>query len=99
MSEWTNAARAKLEEYMAQTRRTLEASGADASEVMDDLRRHVLRSIANRIDNDSATHRTVRARRARFIRSRHFQRAELCKRRLQIEPERRRGCTANRPYF
>lgn len=38
---WTEAARAELERYFARVRPTLEASGADANEVIEDLRRHL----------------------------------------------------------
>jgi hypothetical protein len=41
MSQWTQSARAKLEEYFARMRQTLQASGADVNEVVEDLRRHV----------------------------------------------------------
>jgi len=38
---WTDAARTELENYFARVRPTLGASGADAEEVIDDLRRHL----------------------------------------------------------
>lgn len=41
MSEWTHPARAELERYLAQVRQSLGATGADADEVVEDLRRHV----------------------------------------------------------
>ena len=41
MSQWTDAARAKLEDYLGRMRQSLAASGADVNEVTDDLRRHV----------------------------------------------------------
>ena len=41
MSEWTPSARAALEAHFQKIRRPLEASGADASEVIEDLRRHL----------------------------------------------------------
>jgi len=37
---WTDAARTELENYFARVRPTLRATGADADEVIDDLRRH-----------------------------------------------------------
>jgi hypothetical protein len=39
--QWTDAARAELENYFARVRPTLRASGADAEEVIEDLRRHL----------------------------------------------------------
>ncbi len=39
--QWTDAARAELEKYFARVRPTLQATGADADEVIDDLRRHL----------------------------------------------------------
>jgi hypothetical protein len=47
MTTWTEAARAELERYFARIRPTLEASGADASEVIEDLRRHLDAEIAS----------------------------------------------------
>ena len=41
MSEWTEAARRALEDYCARSRQALAGSGADADEVIEDLRRHV----------------------------------------------------------
>jgi hypothetical protein len=41
MSQWTDAAKAKLEDYLARMRQSLAASGADVNEVTEDLRRHV----------------------------------------------------------
>ncbi len=41
MSQWTDAARAELERYFARVRPSLTASGADADEVIEDLRRHL----------------------------------------------------------
>ena len=46
MTPWTEAARAELERYFACIRPTLDASGADASEVIEDLRRHLDAEIA-----------------------------------------------------
>lgn len=46
MTPWTEAARAELERYFAHIRPTLEASGADANEVIEDLRRHLDAEIA-----------------------------------------------------
>jgi hypothetical protein len=41
MSEWTETARKTLNEYCARSRQLLEGTGADADEVIEDLRRHV----------------------------------------------------------
>ncbi len=41
MSEWTETARGALEEYCARSRAALAGTGADAGEVIEDLRRHV----------------------------------------------------------
>ena len=41
MTQWTDSAKAKLEQYLAQMRQSLAGSGADANEVAEDLRRHV----------------------------------------------------------
>ena len=41
MSEWTETARRALEEYCARSRAALTGTGADANEVIEDLRRHV----------------------------------------------------------
>ena len=38
MSEWTETARRALEEYCARSRTTLVGTGADANEVIEDLR-------------------------------------------------------------
>ena len=46
MTTWTEAARTELERYFARIRPTLEASGADANEVIEDLRRHLDAEIA-----------------------------------------------------
>jgi len=46
MTPWTEAARAELERYFARVRPTLEASGADANEVIEDLRRHLDAEVA-----------------------------------------------------
>ena len=46
MSQWTQTARSTLETYFARTRKSLESSGADINEVIDDLRRHVDQEIA-----------------------------------------------------
>jgi hypothetical protein len=48
MIQWTDAAKAKLEEYLAQSRQSLAGSGADADEVAEDLRRHVEEEAAAR---------------------------------------------------
>ena len=41
MSQWTDAALTELERYFTRVRPTLAASGADADEVIEDLRRHL----------------------------------------------------------
>ena len=41
MIEWTESARRTLDEYCARSRAALAGTGADADEVIDDLRRHV----------------------------------------------------------
>ena len=41
MITWTDAAKQALENYCSRTRATLRGSGADADEVVEDLRRHV----------------------------------------------------------
>ena len=46
MNPWTESARSALEAYFAKTRKSLESSGADVNEVIDDLRRHVEQEIA-----------------------------------------------------
>ena len=46
MNQWTESARSALENYFAKTRKSLESSGADINEVIDDLRRHVEQEIA-----------------------------------------------------
>jgi hypothetical protein len=48
MSQWTDAAKAKLEAYLAQMPQCVAASGADVNEVAEDLRRHVDEEIAAR---------------------------------------------------
>jgi hypothetical protein len=48
MTTWTDSAKAKLEEYFTQVRRSLAASGADAGEVTEDLRRHIQEEVAAR---------------------------------------------------
>ncbi len=46
MSQWTDSARARLEQYLAAMRQSLAASGADVNEVTEDLRRHVEEEVA-----------------------------------------------------
>ena len=46
MTPWTDAARHELETYFARIRPALEASGADADEVIEDLRRHLAAEVA-----------------------------------------------------
>ena len=41
MTQWTETARQVFDRYCARTRQSLDGSGADADEVIDDLRRHV----------------------------------------------------------
>ena len=41
MTQWTPSARLELENHLAGLRRSLDGSGADADEVLDDVRRHV----------------------------------------------------------
>ncbi|HOC57058.1 MAG TPA: VIT domain-containing protein [Verrucomicrobiota bacterium] len=48
MSQWTETAKAKLEQYLAQMGKSLAGSGADANEVVEDLRRHVEEEAAAR---------------------------------------------------
>lgn len=47
MSEWTETARRVLEDYCARSRAAITGTGADADEVVEDLRRHVAEEIAN----------------------------------------------------
>ncbi|MSU57760.1 MAG: PEP-CTERM sorting domain-containing protein [Pedosphaera sp.] len=47
MSEWTETARRALEDYCARSRTALAGTGADANEVIEDLRRHVDEEVAN----------------------------------------------------
>src|SRR5205823_5915474 len=60
---------------------------------VDDLRGHILRAVANRVDDRAATNSTVRTRRARLAGARDLQRAELRKRGLQIEAKHG-GCSS-----
>src|SRR5688572_28645258 len=46
MNTWTSGARAELERYLAAIRRPLEQAGADAVEVIEDLKRHIEADIA-----------------------------------------------------
>lgn len=46
MSEWTETARRVLEDYCARSRAAVTNTGADADEVVEDLRRHVAEEIA-----------------------------------------------------
>jgi hypothetical protein len=48
MTQWTDAAQARLDQYLAQMRQSLAGSGADANEVAEDLRRHVEEEAAAR---------------------------------------------------
>ena len=48
MSRWTDSAKASLEQYFARVRGSLAASGADADEVTEDLRRHIEEEVAVR---------------------------------------------------
>jgi len=47
MTTWTEAARAELERYFTGIRPALESSGADANEVIEDLRRHLDAEVAS----------------------------------------------------
>lgn len=47
MSEWTETARRALEDYCARSRAALAGTGADANEVIEDLRRHVEEELRN----------------------------------------------------
>ena len=47
MSEWTETARRALDEYCARSRAALAGTGADANEVIEDLRRHVEEELRN----------------------------------------------------
>jgi len=44
--QWTDAARTELENYFAQVRPTIRATGADSAEVIEDLRRHLDAEVA-----------------------------------------------------
>ncbi len=46
MSQWTESAKGRLEQYLAGMRQSLAASGADVNEVTEDLRRHVEEEVA-----------------------------------------------------
>ena len=48
MNQWTDSAKARLEDYLARTRASFAASGADVDEVVEDLRRHVEEEAAAR---------------------------------------------------
>jgi hypothetical protein len=48
MTQWTDSAKARLDQYLAQMRQSLAGSGADANEVVEDLRRHVEEEAASR---------------------------------------------------
>ncbi len=48
MTQWTDSARARLEQYLVQSRQSLAGSGADENEVAEDLRRHVEEEAAAR---------------------------------------------------
>src|ERR1041385_5146815 len=41
MIEWTETARRTLDDYCARTKAAVDGTGADANEVIDDLRRHI----------------------------------------------------------
>ncbi len=47
MNQWTSAAKQELENYFTRVRPTLHASGADADEVIEDLRRHLDAEVAS----------------------------------------------------
>jgi hypothetical protein len=48
MSRWTETAKARLEQYFSRMRTSLAASGADADEVTEDLRRHIEEEVVAR---------------------------------------------------
>jgi hypothetical protein len=48
MSRWTETAKARLERYFSRMRTSLAASGADADEVAEDLRRHIEEEVVAR---------------------------------------------------
>ncbi|HYG36196.1 MAG TPA: VIT domain-containing protein [Clostridia bacterium] len=48
MNQWTDPARAKLEDYLSQMRQKLASSGADINEVTDDLKRHIEEEVSSR---------------------------------------------------
>jgi hypothetical protein len=45
MSQWTNSAQKTFDDYCVRTRQSLAGTGADAEEVIDDLRRHIQEEI------------------------------------------------------
>ena len=46
MTSWTPTARQELENHLAGLRRSLDGSGADPDEVLEDVRRHVVEEAA-----------------------------------------------------
>src|SRR5258708_19115311 len=59
------------------------------------LRGHILRAVANRVDDGAATHRAVRASRARLAAPRYLQRSQLRVGGLQIKTENGRSGASN----
>ena len=59
-----------------------------------DRRRDVARLVAERVDDDAAADRAVRAGRSRLGRARDLQLADLGQRRCEIEPQHRQGDAA-----
>src|ERR1035438_7361512 len=62
---------------------------------VNDLRNGVLRLIAKRIDDHPATYGTIRTRAAGFAGSRNLKILGLRVDRGEIEPQRRKACSAN----
>ena len=62
---------------------------------VDDRRRDVARSIAERVDDDAAADRAVRAGRSRLGGARDLQLAHLRQRRREVEAQHRHGDAAN----
>jgi len=63
------------------------------------LRGHILRAVADGVDDGAAAHRAVRAGRTRFGRPRDFQRAQLCVGGLQVESKHGRRAPPTVVYF
>ena len=63
---------------------------------MDDLGRYILGFIANGVNDDATTHRTVRTGGTRLRRSRNLEFAQLGVGRREIKPEQRHGHASQR---